>query len=196
VEFAEKLLGDKHPEPGLAHMNLAICLRLMGRLDEAEREYAEARRILERTVGSEYPYMTTILMDLGTIRVARGRPAEGEALHRRALALGERTLGPSHPELADVLVALADDALRDKRPAEAVALAERGLTLQPPERTPPRTLADLRFALARGLRESGGDRARARELAREARDGYGDRTPRARADRARVEAWLGALENR
>jgi tetratricopeptide (TPR) repeat protein/predicted Ser/Thr protein kinase len=196
VEIGEKQLGEKHPELGLAHMNLAICLRLMGRLDEAEREHAEAQRILERTVGPEYPFMAVIFQDLGTIRVARGQFAEGEALHRRALALGERVLGPRHPELADCLAALAEDALRDEHPAEAVALAERGLALQPAERTPARTLADLRFALARGLRASGGDRARARDLAQQARDGYGDRSPRARADRARADAWLNAPENR
>jgi len=75
-------------------------------------------------------------------------------------------------------------------------MAPEQLLGQPAERTPPRTLADTRFALARALREGGGDRARARELAVQARDGYGDRTARARSDRGRAEAWLLSPDNR
>jgi tetratricopeptide (TPR) repeat protein len=173
-------------------MNLGLCLRLMGRLAEAEREHEEARRILERTVGPEFPFLAVILLDLGTLRVEQGRVPEGEALHRRALDLGERTLGPKHPDLAEGLAAVAADALRGGHPADAVALVERALALQPEDRTPRSTLAELRFTLARGLWESGGDHARALDLAARAREGYGERSARARAARAAVDAWLAA----
>jgi tetratricopeptide (TPR) repeat protein/tRNA A-37 threonylcarbamoyl transferase component Bud32 len=185
-------LGEAHPEVGLAHMNLGICLRLMGRAEEAERALEEARRILEKTVGPDYLFFSTIFSELGTLRVDQGRLAEGEALHRRALAVGERAVGPEHPDLADTLGLVAEDALRAGHPVEAVALVTRALALQPPERSRPRALADLRFTLARALWDADQDRPRARALAGQARDGYGERSPRARAQVARVDAWLGA----
>jgi tetratricopeptide (TPR) repeat protein len=184
-------LGEGHVEIGLAHMNLGLCLRLLGRLDEAEREHEEARRALVRAVGPEFPFLAAIDLDLGTLRLEQGRVAEGEALHRRALELAERTLGPRHPELAEALAAAADDALRQGHAADALALAERALALQPEERTPRAILASLRFTLARALWERG-DRGRARALSRRAREGYGDRSARARAARAEVDAWLAA----
>jgi tetratricopeptide (TPR) repeat protein len=185
-------LGEGHTEIGLAHMNLAICLHLMGRLDEAEREHEEARRILLAVVGPEFPFLAQIDSDLGSVRVEQGRIPEGEALHRRGFELAERALGPRHPDLGDHLAAVAADALRRRRPAEAQALVERALALQPEERTPRSLLAELRFLLARALRDGGGDRARAEALARLARDGYGERSARARASRAAVDAWLAA----
>jgi tetratricopeptide (TPR) repeat protein len=192
IELGEKRLGKGHIEVGLAHMNLGIVLRSMGRSAEAERDYEVARDILERTAGPDQPFLATVFGDLGTIRIGAGKVSEGEALHRRALALAERTLGEQHPDVADQLALVAEDALRDGHPEEARALAERALRLPLDERFAARLLADLRFTLARALGPEPGDRARARTLAAQARDGYGQRSPRARADRARVEAWLAA----
>jgi tetratricopeptide (TPR) repeat protein len=173
-------------------MNLAICLLATARTAEAEREYEEARAILESTVGPDYPFLAEILAGLGTIRVIEGRVADGVALHRRALALGERVLGPAHVDLVELIALVAEDALREGRPDEARRLAERALALQPEDRTFPRTLSDLRFTLARALWEGGTERGRARALAESARTGYGERSARARADRARVDAWLSS----
>jgi hypothetical protein len=52
-----------------------------------------------------------------------------------------------------------------------------------------------RFALAEALWATGGDRARARTLAEQARDGYAALGQGRAPDRVRVEAWLATRAN-
>ncbi len=90
-----------------------------------------------------------------------------EALHQQEL-LGQ--IDPDKTLRADALRCLGDALILDGRPREALVPLERSLTL--PRRTYPGDLARARFAMARALVLSGGDAARAADLARRAYDDF------------------------
>jgi hypothetical protein len=64
------------------------------------------------------------------------------------------------------------------------------MTLRQAGDTPPDEIAETRFALARALWDGKGDRARAHELAKQAREGLSGASAQVTRARAAVDAWL------
>jgi tetratricopeptide (TPR) repeat protein len=108
---------------------------------------------------------------LGDALLAEGKPVEAEAQYRRALALLEPALGPRHPDLAEALGGIGRAALAAGAPRRALPPLERALAVRAGSEAggDVADAARTQFALARALDGSGGDRARARRLAEEAR---------------------------
>jgi hypothetical protein len=101
----------------------------------------------------------------------------------------------AHPDLSLALAKVARALLGLGRGKDARATAERALAALDPTKASALTLARTRFILARALWETAGDRARARELAVQARNSYAE-AARAGAgvddEMAEVEAGLRA----
>jgi len=98
-------------------------------------------------------------------------------------------LGEDHRDLAGPLASLATVYLETGEPAKAIEPLERGLRIVG-EDVAPEILAEGRFMLARAYGESGRDRRRALELARQAQE-----TLRAAGEGhedtiAEIEAWI------
>jgi tetratricopeptide (TPR) repeat protein len=116
---------------------------------------------------------------------------ESALAHRRfsaALAIWEEAYGGDHHLVGHALTGLGQSLLGLRRPAEALPPLERALRLRLAPGTDPSLLASTRLTLARALAESGGDAARARELARAALAGFDQAGDEAGANDAR--AWL------
>jgi serine/threonine-protein kinase len=172
VALHEKTLGPNHPELATSLSNLASSLLLAGRPSEARQLFDRALAIHQKAFPADHPKIGEALVNLAAVSLVEARFAEAARLDERALSIFEKALGPEHMFVAYALTGLARANLGLGRGGEARALAERALKLREAASTPAYDLADTRFALARALWASGGDRSRARDLALVARSGY------------------------
>ncbi len=197
----EEALGAEHPDTASNLDSLGIVLVEIGpeRHDEAAELLERSLRIRERALGAEHPDVASSLQGLGTLDLARARPVGAQARLERALVIAEKALPPTHHFTTATLVGLAKCRLALKDVAGAVIHLERALSLrtQDDAAAPGAQGSDLeeaRFLLAKTLwsRSAGApQRARARALAEQARDGYAALDGPTSADaRAEVERWL------
>jgi hypothetical protein len=130
---------------------------------------------------------------LATVHARRGDFDAARQRYDRVIAIWEKAHGPKHPFLVLMLSDTAQEVeLPRNRPREARILLERALATANLEQMDPRDRGALRSSLARALWESGGDRSRARALARAAREDFAAAGKRSADDADKVAAWLAA----
>lgn len=198
--LALKLDGRTGSQAALhaAYLNLGNAHGDLGR-------FAEARHFFERSLregidvyGPDHPAVAATLQSFGEMYLLRGDAGAAETRFRQSLAIIDRP-HLAGPDAAQALTGLARALLDQGRGAEAVPLLERSAGIHADQPQDPLHLAQSRFHLARALwiRGHGGDRSRARQLAREAGELFGRLGDRARAHREEAEAWLATRrENR
>ena len=126
----EASYGPDHPEVAIRLNNLAILLRDMNRLGEAEPLFRRALAIDEASyrAGSsrrgERPQQSR-----GIARVPRTGSREAEPLFRRALAIFEASYGPDYPIVAAGLNNLAELLRATNRLGEAEPHYRRALAI-------------------------------------------------------------------
>ncbi|MFY0538464.1 tetratricopeptide repeat protein [Nannocystis pusilla] len=186
LQIREKTLAPDDPTIGHTLDNLGEAQAAAGKLPQALVTLGRALQIREKAFGPDHPDVAATLLNLGDATARSGDPQEALALLRRALQILDRALGPDHPDVGLALIALAEVEVGVRDPAarehaeRAVKLLEAAADVSPGDR------AHAQFLLARAL----DDRARARELARLARENYA-RDPNADPQAlARVDAWL------
>jgi tetratricopeptide (TPR) repeat protein len=170
LAIEEKALGPGHPRLSITHDNLSSLLLAMKRPGDALGHARQALAIEEANPDATAADLGASVENVAEALLELGR--HGEALHhnQRALALFRRELGPGHAWTALAESTHGRILQAQGRPAEAVAPLRRALAggfAEGRGETPEGAAA--RFALARALWDSGGDRAEALALAREAR---------------------------
>lgn len=185
LAIREQAMGKDHPAVAMSLNNLGTVLRWMRKYEEAKPIYERALAICEQSLGPDHHHVTYSLMGLGEILLAQGELDAASRHLERARAIREQTLGPAHPKLADVLLPLGELALARGQPVRAVQLIEHALSLDNDDLQP-----DLWLGLAKALwgRNASGDRARAIDMARRARDAFAARSNE--TERAKAAAWL------
>jgi tetratricopeptide (TPR) repeat protein len=116
-----------------------------------------------------------------------------QALPRYDVAIDVRKQvhGPRHLYVANSLTGKGLTLLELGRAAEALPLLEEAQSIREETDAPPRKRARTAFALARALEQTGGDRTRARTLARTARAQLADQLDDTAAAHMKViDAWL------
>jgi tetratricopeptide (TPR) repeat protein/predicted Ser/Thr protein kinase len=190
--------GD-HPQLAQALVNLG-SIRV--RLDDFERGEAAMREgvAIEERLHAEHPTLAMGLLTLGSLLAERGRADEGLALLERGRAMLETTRGADHPDrvFGQALIGIAHLARGDAAAAipdleaawarreDADSLAARS------------ELPRIGLGLARALRDTGSDPARAEAVARDALQRL-DELPRTRANRRQqqeIEDWLAGIPAR
>ncbi len=192
LALQEAQLGPRHPDVALSRNNLGSVAMDAGRLDDARAHFEAARALWEATLGPGHPKVASALYNLGHVelRLRRVRPALTHL--RRALEVREKALGAEHPRVAQTLAMLGEALVEDGQLREARERLERAVALSTRVELTPPDVARARFALARALWPSVGERPRALSLAREAQAAY-ERSAPAYAPRARVvRSWLSA----
>jgi tetratricopeptide (TPR) repeat protein len=164
------LLGPRHVEVGASLAGIATVLLELGRYDEAEAAYAEATAIWRGT-GDMERNVALSTRGIADIALRRGDVDEALALYREALDMSERALGASHPELVHSLLGLAECERARGNPGAALPLVERAQEVAAADGVDPLERAKVALALARVVLETGGETARARDLAEQARAG-------------------------
>jgi tetratricopeptide (TPR) repeat protein len=112
--------------------DLAVTLKFVGKLDEAECLYGRSLAILERELGPDHPDLATLFHNLGGLAHARGDYAAAEPPARRSVELRRKAFGDDHPAvaadvaaLAAVLDALCLDAEAEQLFRDSIAVFER-----------------------------------------------------------------------
>jgi tetratricopeptide (TPR) repeat protein len=189
LAIGEASLGPEHPSIAGTLDNIGNMLAADGRHDEAMVEHRRALAIREKALGPEDPAIALSLINIANDFEARGDFDAALEHNRRALAVAEAALGPDHPDVALALFNVGQTRVHRREFSEAIPDLERSLRLSETVATPANVLTDRRFELAMALAGAGTDPARARALARQARDGY---TPDAGtlALREAIDAWL------
>jgi tetratricopeptide (TPR) repeat protein len=195
VEAARaELLGPEHLAVAIALANQADCSSMLGRFDEALALLRRALAAVE-TPGADHAYLRARLAD---VLRRRGAPARALDEDRRARAAAEQHGSSVYLDAA--LTGEGLDLIALGRAAEAVSPLERAVAARERGAAAPSDLAEVRFALARALAASGGDRARAKKLAELARADFRPLAERHgsfyRASLADIERFLTELDAR
>jgi tetratricopeptide (TPR) repeat protein len=183
-------LGERSVKVSYPLGALALLRARDGRLDEAAELGARALAIRERALGPDDPDVAQLLAELSRIELQRGHPEVAIRHAERSVAIYEARLGAGHVRLAEPLTGLAEALLAARRPDAALAPLARALAITEPRPEFRVVTVFQRFLLAQALWDGGGDRTRARALARQAAaDPESRRDP---AFAARLAAWLAA----
>ncbi|MCP3140562.1 tetratricopeptide repeat protein [Pyxidicoccus xibeiensis] len=183
LALKQKVLGSEHPSVADSIGARGHVLRDMGRAEEALEAYARVLELNLKLLGPESPLVAWALTDQGEALVELGRHAEAREKFTRAMAFQDKVLAPDDLGRLGPLLGMGRLCLAEGKPAEAVPFLEGALKL-----TLINERARVQFPLARALWDSHGDRARAIELATQARD-YWSRVGR-KADAERASQWL------
>ncbi len=159
-----------------------------GRLADARDVYRDAIAILAKNLGDDHLYVAEVRNSLAHVLLRLGRAREALAEAERTSAAMEKAPSPG-PALPEALTIAGRASVALGQAANAIAPLERALALEQAA-AGAAALAGTRFALARALWDANRDRARARALAREARQAYADAGAAGQADLAEVDAWL------
>ncbi len=190
LELKERVLGREHPDVGASEGNLAMALQMLGRNRQALEHVDRSIEILEAGLGAEHPELARQLSNRGEILNALGQYPQARASFEKARIIWERELGLENRNLAYALTGIGIGYIAEGNATKALVPLERAFKIREAHENDPARRAETRFALARGLWEAGRERARARLLAQQARDGYAKGVLKPKL--AEVESWLRA----
>lgn len=187
----EQLVGRDHPLVAMALNNLGLNANAEQRFDDAEGYYRASVALLEKALGADHPRVAIALTNLGATLRDLHKHEEALAAFHRALAINERRFGADYGDSLDAMLGSGESLLALGRPREALPFIEHALKIAGSGEPSQWGVAEARFAQAQALWQTGGDRARARQLARDAREGIAAETNTiARRQLAEIDAWL------
>ena len=168
--------------------NLSFLLHSLGRYPEALIAASRSLKILTRYGDTEMCLLANSYQGQGAALFALGQYREAEVAFIESLRIFRQNPGWASIDLADALQGLAEVRIVQAKPADAIPLLEETLAIRESQRRQPVRLAETRFALARALWESRGDRRAARSLAVQAQDDFASTSTQGRD----VGQWLAA----
>jgi serine/threonine protein kinase/tetratricopeptide (TPR) repeat protein len=192
LDIRLRTLGPDHPEIASSRINLGNGLLDAGEYERASAYFESAVAVLRRNPGLEGE-LAMALYNLAVCYHLRGEYLRALPIYEEARTRDEALYGAEHPKTSFSLHGLGVALVELGRLDEAWAPLERALAIRTRPGVAPADIGvesvdmgELRFALARAL--VGRDRARALDLAREARRDY--LAQQASDEVARVDAWL------
>lgn len=98
IDVLESTVGEAHPGTAGAHLNAAVALEALGRLDEAVEHLRTAKLTLERAYPGPHQNHALCDLNLAVIKTSQAKPAEALELADKALAGFAATIGdkPHH----------------------------------------------------------------------------------------------------
>ncbi|MCA9649806.1 MAG: serine/threonine protein kinase [Myxococcales bacterium] len=193
LEIQQEVLGANHPRVAYPLNNIGEVLREQDKIDEALDYLQRALEISREALGARHPDVASSMINLGNLLLRQGRYDEAEKLYRDALEIQQEALPPDHPHLALSLLGLAKIGIEREEHDVARQHAERAVAIREAGQMPPELVAEARFVLARALGNDPDQRARARELAEQARDAWssaGSEDRQTKEYLGEVEKWL------
>ena len=196
VAIKERSGGPDSPDVALSLSNVAIYLAQLGSLAEAEHCARRAVEIAQAGLGPGHPRTAVLLSNYGEILNRLGRFGNAREMAQRALDILEGEVESDGLILTYPLTVLGVGFLDDGMAEHAVPILERAVKIRDVSEIAPVRLGEVHFALARALTAVGGDRRRARELARTAGAEYGlaVNVPGAEQEIERIGDWRRAID--
>jgi tetratricopeptide (TPR) repeat protein len=186
-----KQFGPRHWYVANAETRRALVLGALGRIDEARASYERAMSTYERVFGPAHILVARVLAEMAHLDLLQGKNVAACARFGRALAIDEQSASQDSVDTATAATGVGLCDLATNEPERALVPLERALAIREHHSVMPEKLALTRLALARALWQSGGDRARARQLALQARDGFAAAGRPSERERAQAEDWIG-----
>jgi tetratricopeptide (TPR) repeat protein/predicted Ser/Thr protein kinase len=162
-------LGLASYRTGVASLYLSRLAVEQGRADDAVAYARDAEAAFRASNGDDSEVLGDALVREGAALLVGGKAAAAVDVARRGVALREKA-NADMPAIAEDLTVLGEAQLAAGHPADALASLERALQLSTSSAHYPGELASTRFAMARALIATKGDRTRATALAKQARD--------------------------
>jgi tetratricopeptide (TPR) repeat protein len=172
LALKRKVLGGLHPDVALSETNLATALSGLGRNNEALTHVESAIAISEQGLGAAHPDVALPLNNRGEILRLLGRYPEARLSFERARDIWQRELGPENAWVGYALTGIGATFVAEGNPNSALVPLERAGRILKDVNWDPLARAETNFLLARALRATNRDRARARALAEQARTDY------------------------
>jgi serine/threonine-protein kinase len=189
VAVGEAALGHDHPDLADPLVELGLALGHLGRYAEADEQLARAEAITARTLGPDHVRVMPAVLARGDLLMLQSRWQDAAAIYERAIPVLEKSQGAGDA-LASAVSSLCRVRVELQEPARALAPLER-LASKLGEQPADVRIA-IQFSLARALWNTGGDRARARELATHAFTGARTIADASRDDLAQMQRWLAS----
>jgi tetratricopeptide (TPR) repeat protein/tRNA A-37 threonylcarbamoyl transferase component Bud32 len=191
IAIRSAALGPQHIEMALSYDGLGMVAQRQGEPEDALEFFTRSLELRETQLGPAHPLVARSLTLRGELLREQGHYDDALASQDSALTLLESALGPQHPSLANSLTSKGNALLDRASPLDAVPVLERALAIRSAAPSDPLELAELRFALARGLWATDSELGRARELAELARRGYAQIGERVASELDVIDTWLG-----
>lgn len=185
----EAAFPDGHPELAKALHNHGSLLNLRGEHEASLRKYERSLTLKIATMGQEHPSTALTVHAIGDELRTLGRIGDAKPRFSEALRVWEASVGPEHPFVAYALVGLGQVAMANAQPSAAIESFERALTIRSKAGVEGEELGEVRFWLAKALRQAGRDDVRARKLAADARSDY-DGVQSGTDVIAEIDRWL------
>jgi tetratricopeptide (TPR) repeat protein len=188
LRVASASKGPRSLTAAIATFNLANVEDRAGDRAAAEKDYLSALEVFRERLGENHPNCGIVLTSLAEIHAERGEHAKAREELQAALALKEKSLGKDHPSLVYTLRSLGEVLVDSGDPAGARDALERALAIVESAGVKGSDAGAIRYRLAKVLHGDPGTRARALELAQQAKSDY---AADGEADNvAAVEKWL------
>lgn len=184
------LLGPEHPEVATLHDNLGAILIGAKRLPQAEVEMRRALEIRRATLGANNHAVAMSHHNLGANLHYQGKYEDAEAQLRTAVKIWESLHPADHPDVLGGRLTLGTVLARQGKQAEALPHFEAVWAARDNPERPSASQANVAFQLAETLVATGGDAARAVELAQWARKQYSVSGDRWQPQIDRIDTWL------
>ena len=190
LAMRERAYGPRSIQVAQTLDNLGVALRKADRLAEAREFITRARDIRAAILPADHPDQAASMLMFAEQLADEDDLDAAFAQYEAAASLRERVLGRDHP--LTLLVVSARARLQERRGQTRSAIVdyERILASSVATGLDVNVLAHTRFHLARLLPE--GSRARARNLADDARRTYGAHPQLYADDVVEIDAWLAA----
>jgi len=191
LALKESVLGNDHPDVARTLATLSSAVTDLG---HPEKGLSLADRSVQIVVNLDPD--NVLLANAANNRAEAlrllGRHAEAARDYETASRILREQLGPGHQDLAYPLQGMGENLLSAGDPSAAIPFLEEALAIRARGEPHVALVGDTRFALARALWESGGDRARAQSLAVLAGKNYTNGDQPAPAKQRAVTTWLSA----
>ncbi len=175
LEIREKSLGPDHLKVAINLKSIGQVFYEMGEYDRALAHFEAALQKMEKAVGLEHQQVAFTHGLIGMVLLEKGKFGQALSHFEQSKNLYQKIHGPKHPLLSDSLSGMALVKLHQKKDAEAKSLFEHALSNCGTDKCIGEdrgTLSLIQFNLAKIQWKTGGDRKKAIQLVRQARDSF------------------------
>jgi tetratricopeptide (TPR) repeat protein len=141
-EFANRSLGETHPETAVYATNLALALLVEGEYVRAETLLRRARSVIESRLGPESVALVNVFGELTSVELGLGKLGLAEDYGERALAILERQFPRGSPEIVLTRANLGRVYLFERKLGEAEKILPPAIDAERRLLKSGRTLAD------------------------------------------------------
>ena len=190
VALQQRSLGPDHPDLAMPLNELAFAYGKIGEPARGIEAATRAQDIWRKKYGADHFAVAIAQLTIASMHTQLRDYKTAMLEASEASRMIEKKFGLDHPAMSEVLKVIGEIQFAQGQYAAARESYEREVKLRPPILMPAEDIADAQMRLADAIWRSGGDRARAIELATWANTTYAGLGAQAQAELKRTTEWL------